>query len=445
VAGQFELVQILASGAFGTVCVVRDLRAPGAPLVALKVLRSEYSSNHDIMQRVRDEARMLTRLRHPNIVRVHTMMEFAGNPAVVMEWVEGSGTDRLLQREGLRDGLPFAVAAQITRRAASALDAAYYSPSGPGGRPMHIVHRDIKPSNMLLSVAGEVKVVDFGQAKGEFIDREAVSAVHVLGTRGYTAPERMDGAPAAPSVDVYALGLSLYELLAGRKLVASLRQDRHDAAVERALDALVPHGLGPEWAPRLRVLMARMCSYDADKRPLPGHVARDLGWIIEGSGAQVDLAPFAAEHVAPLLQERLAAPKPAEWKALEALVEQSPSVRQLDVPSVDVAEPEARIRELMSRAGWSESTSELRTLLARMPPSWSPEPLLAVLDRATPRWWKVWERPATNDELRVALDLLRSRALGPTDVERVRGLATHTDAGVARLARQLMARGDARV
>jgi hypothetical protein len=130
---------------------------------------------------------------------------------------------------------------------------------------------------------------------------------------------------------------------------------------------------------------------------------------------------------------------------LEALVEQSPSVRQLDVPSVDVAEPEARIRELMSRAGWSESTSELRTLLARMPPSWSPEPLLAVLDRATPRWWKVWERPATNDELRVALDLLRSRALGPTDVERVRGLATHTDAGVARLARQLMARGDARV
>ena len=49
-----------------------------------------------------------------------------------------------------------------------------------------------------------------------------------------------------------------------------------------------------------------------------------------------------------------------------------------------------------------------------MPPSWSPEPLLAVLDRATPRWWKVWERPATNDELRVALDLLRSRALGPS-------------------------------
>ena len=105
------------------------------------------------------------------------------------------------------------------RLVATALDSAWNAPSHTG-RPLRVVHRDIKPSNVLLSLSGEVKVVDFNLAAAEFDGQEVRRHTPVLGSRGYSAPERYGDHDAAPAIDIYALGVTLAEILSARMVIA---------------------------------------------------------------------------------------------------------------------------------------------------------------------------------------------------------------------------------
>ena len=187
-AGPFEVVEILGEGSFGTVCVARVRNDPLRRKVALKILKGEYTANPKIMNRTRDEARLLSRINHPNIVRVERLMEVGGRPGVVMEHVEGASLDKLLLR--YRTGLPPEIAIELVRQSLIALHVAYADAVGHDGQPLRVIHRDIKPSNILLSIHGAVKVVDFGIAKGNFEGREAETESVVMGSRPYMAPER---------------------------------------------------------------------------------------------------------------------------------------------------------------------------------------------------------------------------------------------------------------
>jgi len=303
-AGPFEILEILGEGSFGTVCVARLTGDPLKRKVALKILKGAYTRNTKILNRTHDEARLLSRINHPNIVRVEKLMYVGGRPVVVMEHVQGVSLDQLLLR--FKDGLPGSIAIEVTRLTFLALHVAYNDASADTGKPMRVIHRDIKPSNVLLSVHGEVKVVDFGIAKGDFEGREAETESVVMGSRPYMAPERLDGVSDNPSVDVYSAGMSLYELMTGRTMSLSINPLTHEQAMNRQLQYLHVDGMTPEALEDLRGTIRRMCAYDRDYRPTALEAARDLEQCLYAIDPRylLTLEEFARSTVLPLYESR---------------------------------------------------------------------------------------------------------------------------------------------
>ena len=303
-AGPFEVLEILGEGSFGTVCVARVSSDPLRRKVALKILKGAYATNDKILNRTRDEARLLSRINHPNIVRVERLMEVSGRPVVVMEHVQGVSLDALLLR--FKDGLPAAVALEMIRQTFLALHVAYAEAISDDGRPMRVIHRDIKPSNILLSIHGEVKVVDFGIAKGEFDGREARTESVVMGSRPYMAPERLDGVNDSPAVDVYSSGMSLFELLTGRHMNLSINPVNHDQAMTRHLSYVQVRGMSAQALEDLRALLRRMCAYTRDYRPNAQECARDLEQLVLAIEPRyrIGLEEFARTTVLPIYESR---------------------------------------------------------------------------------------------------------------------------------------------
>lgn len=277
-------------------------------LVAIKVLKKEYVSNAKVLHRTRDEARLLSKLQHPNIVRVESLIEVSGRPVLVMELVQGVSLKRLLVRAP--DGLPASVAIECIRQTCVALHVAYNHAVGDDGRPLRVIHRDIKPSNMLLSIHGQLKVVDFGIATGQFQGRESHTESVVMGSRPYMAPERLDGASDTPAVDIYSAGMSLLELLTGRVLNLSINPTAHDRTLSEALVELRPDGLTGRASEDLRGLVRRMCAYEAGGRPTAQEVAGELQRMLDGMDPahRVSLEQYAHDVVERLFWRRRQVP-----------------------------------------------------------------------------------------------------------------------------------------
>ena len=243
--------------------------------VALKVLA------HGSAERFLREARALSEVTHPHIVRYvdhgHTD---AGEPYLAMEWLDG--TD-LAQKLALGP-LPIAQALGLTRAIAGALSVAH----GRG-----VVHRDVKPSNLFL-VAGDparVKVLDFGAARFVQTTSAPTASGIVLGTPGYLAPEQVNDEHAIDGrADIFALGCVLFECLAGRPAFVAqhvlallgkiLRED------PPPLRQLVPQA--PE---DLEALLIAMLAKDPDARPADmARVAESLGQVLAREGAVATVA-----------------------------------------------------------------------------------------------------------------------------------------------------------
>lgn len=304
VAAPFQIIEVLGEGSFGAVCVARITDDPLQRKVALKILKQDYAKNNKVLKRTKDEARLLSKLNHPNIVRVERMVMLNGRPVVVMEWVQGASLDQLLLR--FRDGMPTSVALEIVKLTANALYVAFTEPVGKRDEPMCVIHRDIKPSNLLMSIHGELKVVDFGIAKSDFEGREADTNSVVMGSRPYMAPERLDGIPDTPAVDVYSLGMTLYELLAGRPMTLSINPVAHDQAMSRQLGALQSLPLPPQCVAEVQGVIRRMCAYDRDHRPTPEQVVHDIEQVmfLLPEEQWISLEEFARTSVRPIYETR---------------------------------------------------------------------------------------------------------------------------------------------
>ncbi|NUW43931.1 serine/threonine-protein kinase [Nonomuraea rhodomycinica] len=196
------LLEVIGAGGMGTVWRARH--RDSGDVVAVKLLRDGLAADQDLVLRFVQERQVMRTLRHPNIVTVRDFVVEGERLALVMDLVEGGDLRALIQRRGT---LPPAEAAALLAQIAGALTAAH---------ELGVVHRDVKPGNVLLDRAtGQVRLTDFGVARilhGPGITQTSA----VIGTPVYLAPEVADGDAATPAVDVYALGLILYELLAGR-------------------------------------------------------------------------------------------------------------------------------------------------------------------------------------------------------------------------------------
>ncbi len=195
----YDLLEPIGRGGMGVVFKARQ-RALGR-LVALKQIRAGLDADPSELLRFQTEAEAAARLAHPNIVRVFDVGVQDGSPYIAMELVEGNS---LAQRLGAGPLQP-PEAAVLVEKLARALDHAH----------VHgVVHRDLKPANILLTADLTPRIVDFGLVKFEGAAALTQTGA-IIGTPRYMAPEQSVGGPAGYAVDIYALGVILYECLTG--------------------------------------------------------------------------------------------------------------------------------------------------------------------------------------------------------------------------------------
>jgi hypothetical protein len=220
--------------------------------VAVKTLHPELAVDDSLRARFRNEAIAVASLAHPDIVATYDTGEDDGVAYFVMELVDGPNLRVLLDERG---ELSVAEAVRIARGVAAALDHAHRN---------RIVHRDIKPANVLVPPQGPVKVTDFGIAKAEGAG-DLTRAGTVVGTARYLAPEQVQAAPVDARTDVYAVGLLLFEMLAGH---SPFQGDTDmEAALARLTVAPPPlRALRPEVPPALEAITTRCLALAPENR-----------------------------------------------------------------------------------------------------------------------------------------------------------------------------------
>lgn len=206
-SGRYRLQRLIATGGMGQVWEAVDSRL--GRRVAVKVLKQEFSSDPEFLERFRAEARIVAMLNHPGIAAVHdygeTDMDGEGRTAyLVMELVNGEPLNSVLKRTGR---LSLRHALDMLEQTGRALQVAHTA---------GLVHRDVKPGNILITPSGQVKLTDFGIAKA--VDAVPVTQTGmVMGTAQYIAPEQALGEDATAASDVYSLGVVGYEAVSGKR------------------------------------------------------------------------------------------------------------------------------------------------------------------------------------------------------------------------------------
>ena len=201
IAGRYELEELIDRGGMSSVYRGHDRMLERK--VALKVLLPHFGEDAEYVERFRREARAVAKLSHPNIVTVIDRGEADGHQFIVFEHVEGENLKQLLERTG---PLPIGRAVELGIQIADALAFAHAN---------DLVHRDVKPQNVLIDLAGDAKVTDFGIVRSLDVERGVTQTGTVLGTSNYLSPEQAEGETVTPATDVYSLGVVLYELLTG--------------------------------------------------------------------------------------------------------------------------------------------------------------------------------------------------------------------------------------
>jgi len=302
-AGDLTLLQERSAGTFSTVYVAESRSEGGlARIVAVKHLKEQWTGADEVLDRTRDEARLLSRLQHKNILRVEALITLKGRPAVVMEFVDGVDVKQLFNHLA-EQGRPFPprAAYRIALSVASALDAAWNQVPFGANAPLRVVHRDIKPSNLMVSKEGEVKVLDFGTARFNHEARVAHTSMMRFGSLRYMSPERKEGGRGDHPGDIYGLGLLLIELLSGKKCkVLPVEPSAHDAAIASAVAQIPDVGLPDDrWENTLYETLARMCAYTATERLTASQCVPLLRAFADQARGD-SLEALAARIVAPL-------------------------------------------------------------------------------------------------------------------------------------------------
>lgn len=264
--GAFQLVRKLGEGGMGEVYVGRHTRLGRE--VAIKVLRAELASMPDVVQRFFQEARVVNELKHPNTVEILDFVEEPGRVYLVMELLEGRTLAELDRAEG---PLPVHRVARLLSQVCAALEAAHQK---------GVVHRDIKPENLFVvgaASAEQVKVLDFGVAR-RLNGASQTQAGLVLGTPYYMAPEQAAGRAVDGRADLYAVGVTLYELLT--------RDSMSTVSTPQRLTRAASGELLPE---PLSQLVSRLLAIDPSARPA---TALDAQRVLEAIAARP--APPAA-------------------------------------------------------------------------------------------------------------------------------------------------------
>jgi eukaryotic-like serine/threonine-protein kinase len=200
--GDYEIQSVLGAGGMGKVYRVRNVISDR--IEAMKILLPDLTSNQGLADRFLREIRLLATLNHPNIAALRTALTFQNQLVMIMEFVEGETLSNRIARAPISTSEAVTYSDQVL----SALSYAH---------KQNIIHRDIKPANMMLTSQGVVKLMDFGIARSTSTGSGGLTSTGTtLGSLNYMPPEQVRGEVADARSDIYAFGVSLYELLTGK-------------------------------------------------------------------------------------------------------------------------------------------------------------------------------------------------------------------------------------
>ncbi|WP_106395986.1 serine/threonine-protein kinase, partial [Enhygromyxa salina] len=289
--GPYTLHRKIGSGGMAEVwmaqrAVIGDVRKT----VALKMLNAVSREKPEYREMFLDEARLSTLLNHSTIVQVFDAGECEGECFMAMEWVDGvnlSQLNAMLWERGER--LPLHVATYIIGEVLRALDHAHNLRTHESAS---IVHRDVSPQNVMLSVAGEVKLMDFGVAR---FATEETAGIHVKGKLRYMPPEQVQGQSREPTVDLFAVGAVLHEMLEGRRF----RNEWDDLQLlTKIMDGAVPPLSQPDELPK-QVVNVMYGLLEANTQIRIGSARGALRMLTEWPGyrnAAIDLESYVTRY-----------------------------------------------------------------------------------------------------------------------------------------------------
>jgi serine/threonine protein kinase len=270
----YEILAELGRGGMAFVYKARDLRRQR--LVAIKVSDPSLAGDGEVVARFRLEQLLAARLAHPNLVAAYDAGQVEGVAYLVLEFVEGHDLAWIVQQRG---PLPAAEACEVVRRAALGLE--HLHKHG-------LVHRDVKSANLMLTPAGQVKVLDLGVARYPRVPvpgEQITLPGQFLGTPDYVAPEQcLDCHAVDGRADIYALGCTLYALLTGQPPFAGPDHGSVYLKMKAHVEAPVPpiRRRRPEVPERLAAILGRMLAKDR------------RGRFVSAAGVVAALQPFAA-------------------------------------------------------------------------------------------------------------------------------------------------------
>ena len=223
--GPYRLVRQVAVGGMAEIHLARARGIAGfEKYVALKMIHPNFAEDESFIQMLIDEAKISVQLQHANIAHTFDLGRVGDTYYITMEFVDGVDLYKLLRSASEVDiPFPFDLAAHVAKEMSHGLDYAHRK-RDVAGNPLGIVHRDVSPQNVLISHAGEVKLVDFGIAKASMKARQTAVGV-IKGKYYYMSPEQAWGDVVDCRSDVFSTGIVLYEMLTGQMLY--LEEDLH--------------------------------------------------------------------------------------------------------------------------------------------------------------------------------------------------------------------------
>ncbi len=215
--GRYELLLAIAKGGMARVWAARQHGQRGfSKTVAIKTILPHLAEEPEFERMFLDEARIAAMIHHPNVCEIYELGEEGKVLYLAMEWVNGESLVHILRSSGKMAPMEPRLCARIVADACAGLHAAH-NLTDDEGRPMNVVHRDVSPHNILVGADGNVKVADFGVAKALGQMHSATIAGQVKGKIAYMSPEQIAGGPADRRIDVFAMGVVLYEATTGRR------------------------------------------------------------------------------------------------------------------------------------------------------------------------------------------------------------------------------------
>ncbi len=274
--GPYRLVEQIAVGGMAEIHLAKTHGIAGfEKYVALKMIHPNFSQDEQFIQMLIDEAKITVQLQHVNIAQTFDLGRVGESYYITMEYVDGADLYKLLRRASERDlDMPVDVAAYIAKEMATGLDYAHRK-RDVAGESLGIVHRDVSPQNVLISHAGEVKLVDFGIAKATMRVRQTAVGV-IKGKYYYMSPEQAWGDPLDHRSDIFSTGIVLYEMLTGQMLY--LEEDLHRLLdMVRKANIAPPTTLRRDIPPQLeRIVMHALAKNADDRYQSAGDLATDL-------------------------------------------------------------------------------------------------------------------------------------------------------------------------